>query len=910
MRLVEARLVRALSTLLCCGLLLVCACGKREPKRPERALGIELFGCAALTRGPICELADDLGLRVIVRMQGHERVQFASDRGPVSVLESHAVEGGKRFHLKLPSGAARLDVALHATTYDARASHALAALAHPPWFREAEEARKAGRLEQAEALARAHPQEAQGRPFALGVLARIAFRRGDLTLGRAQLEEASALFERAGRLSDAEHELYVLAFFLGEELHLKEAEGALDSAAKLSPSGLEDSMLAAFYGGQLARAQGDFERALALMEQCERVARAGGDALYARHALWQRMMILLLLGDTVQVEALYRRVREEPGWSGGGCEEQGVLESLGFARNMLTPTLATRALEKAYAKETVSLLERAEKLGESACKDSKMNANTLHELAHAQLLRGELEKAEHTLARSVTTLGERPFRELTLERSYLRGRIALERGKPEEAREHFQRMVEDTAGERWLEPHARALAYRALAEVEAQKTKAALDSYARMEDALDLLAERAPLGADRAGVSQAGERYSAAHARCLIAQGKEDQALDLALRSASRRTQLLLSRARLSALPPEERAAWSEAVASVQRARRDADLLEERAWQLDAGAQKALERERERLERSALTAVDRALTSLGTLPGSSPSTRASLPEDSALLTFVSTPEGAIALVRRGASTRARVLSPRTSSVQASLTRWLSELSDLLAGAERLYVAPLPEQEQVDFHALPLRGAPLSASFELAYTQGHPEESPYRVNTPASLLVIADPSGDLPGARGEAAWLESSVSRALGAVPLVLRDTSVSNVRTELSRHALFHFAGHTSFDAQAPWRLGLMLSHDKKLGLSDLLTLPSAPALVMLSACEGARASSGNAIGTALVAAGSRVVIAPTRLVADQLSLRFSQAFYTALASELDPVRAAHRAQEELRAKGEADWAAFRVLVP
>ena len=151
---------------------------------------------------------------------------------------------------------------------------------------------------------------------------------------------------------------------------------------------------------------------------------------------------------------------------------------------------------------------------------------------------------------------------------------------------------------------------------------------------------------------------------------------------------------------------------------------------------------------------------------------------------------------------------------------------------------------------------------------------------------------------------------LDASATVLARATPAELRGALAGADVFHFAGHTRFDPEQPWRLGLVLTHDAKFSLADLLSLASAPPLVVLSACEGARGSARNAIGTALVSAGSGVVVAPTRLVADTLSLRFSQAFYRALAGDRDPVHAAQLAQAELRAAGEREWAAFRVLVP
>jgi hypothetical protein len=623
------------------------------------------------------------------------------------------------------------------------------------------------------------------------------------------------------------------------------------------------------------------------------------------------MTVLLLMGNTAQVLELYQKLVEDPTFAGGGCEEQKLLVAVANARNtLMSESLRAEALS-AYVAETRALLAKATGLGETRCQDRRMMANVRHETAVAHLLARDLPLAEQELEASAALLEGHPYREVSVEARHVRARIALARGQHARALTELEAMERETEGERWLEAHARALAYQALAHQQAGQADRALERYARMEDALDQLTERAPLGADRAGLAAALERYTGAHAVLLIARGRAGDALELALRGRARRARLLLSRARIAGLPEARRVAWREAVASVQRARREGDVLDEQVWQLDAGAREKLMRTREQLEKSALAAIDRALSSLGPAPARPADDAArALAEHELLLTFIASGAQVYALYRRGESAHARALSAQGPDAGATVETWLSELSRALEGVQRLYVVPLEGHEAVDFHALALHGRPLAEALEVAYSQGRPETVHYRLPDGASALVLADPGGDLPSARAEADWLRTRLVQPLAQTRVLTGHIGVAALRDELGQRELFHFAGHTSFDPREPWKLGLLLGNDAKLALSDVLALHSAPPLVVLSACEGARASAGNAIGSALVAAGSRVVVAPTRTVADALSLRFSQAFYGALAGERDPVSAAHLAQALLRKQGVADWAAFRVLVP
>jgi hypothetical protein len=894
--------VRALILLL----VLCCACQRREPAREERALAVQLSGCAALLRGPVCELASDRRLRAVVPMVGHERVLFTSDHGPVRVLERSEVTGGKRFRLELPGGARGLSVELEASTYRARFRHALAAQALPAWFRASEDARKAGRSDEAEALARAHIGDARERAFALDVLARIALRRGELAQGGKDLREAAALHARAGRISDAQHDLLALAFFLTEELDTRQADALLDEAQELGQPSPDESLVLTFFRGQSARAAGDFERALALMASCEREARRLGDTLYTSHALWQRMNILLLLGNTREVFELYHALAREPGLVGSACDEQNLLLSLANARNALFSEALAPEARQAYQAQTLALLHEAQRIGDTGCHDSRVMANTLLELARTHLLDGERAQAEQALAQSQAALAGHAFRELSLEAHYLRGRMALERDDHAGARAEFERMEEATQGARWLEPHARALAYQARAEQGVSAARA-LASYARMEDALDRLVDQAPLGAVRAGLSAALDRYSTAHALLLVDEQRPGEAFEVVLHGRARRTRLLLARARVAALPVAQRAAWHGALAGVQRARRASEALDEHAWELDASQRRALDEKREQLERTLLRAIDRALQSLPVphAPASA-APAGGFADDELVLTFVVGPQRALAITRRGAHYEARALARPDADAAA----WLAELAPALEGVKRLYLLPLERDEELDFHALSVGEGPLGERLEVLYSLGQPRPLRARLPEHARMLVVADPSGNLAAARSEAAWLERELGPLLQATPSVLAEPTTASLREALLRSDAFHFAGHTSFDPEQPWRLALVLAHDSRFGLADVLALPAAPPLVVLSACEGARGSARSALGTAFVSAGSQVVVAATRVVADALSLRFSQAFYRALSERREPAWASQRASAELRAAGEREWAAFRVLVP
>jgi CHAT domain-containing protein len=109
------------------------------------------------------------------------------------------------------------------------------------------------------------------------------------------------------------------------------------------------------------------------------------------------------------------------------------------------------------------------------------------------------------------------------------------------------------------------------------------------------------------------------------------------------------------------------------------------------------------------------------------------------------------------------------------------------------------------------------------------------------------------------------------------------------------------------------LAGGAEIRVGDVLALPRVPRLVVLSACEAARADSearpeSLGVAQAFVTRGAQAVIAPTRPIADTLAREMVAKLYQqrgALPVELT------RAQRAIAtAQPDADWAAYRVLVP
>ena len=110
--------------------------------------------------------------------------------------------------------------------------------------------------------------------------------------------------------------------------------------------------------------------------------------------------------------------------------------------------------------------------------------------------------------------------------------------------------------------------------------------------------------------------------------------------------------------------------------------------------------------------------------------------------------------------------------------------------------------------------------------------------PMRVLLVVDPTGDLPGAAAEGAALEDLLRARVAVLDrLAGRDATRARVLAALSAgtYDVLHFAGHAWFDAANPGRGGLVCAGKEVLRGGDLASLGVLPSLVFCNACEAAR---------------------------------------------------------------------------
>jgi hypothetical protein len=199
-----------------------------------------------------------------------------------------------------------------------------------------------------------------------------------------------------------------------------------------------------------------------------------------------------------------------------------------------------------------------------------------------------------------------------------------------------------------------------------------------------------------------------------------------------------------------------------------------------------------------------------------------------------------------------------------------------------------------------------------------------------VLLVVDPTEDLPGAAAEGAALtpllerhDADVESLTGAA--ATRDRLRGMLRS--GRFDVLHFAGHGYFEASRPGESGLVCAGDEVLRGVDLDGIGDLPALVFFNACEAARVRRR----TAARRAASRRRAPPRRAtrrpstslaeaflvggvgnflgthwpVGDDAALTFSTSLYPGLLSGHPLGQAIRDARRAVQARGSGDWADY-----
>jgi pimeloyl-ACP methyl ester carboxylesterase len=207
----------------------------------------------------------------------------------------------------------------------------------------------------------------------------------------------------------------------------------------------------------------------------------------------------------------------------------------------------------------------------------------------------------------------------------------------------------------------------------------------------------------------------------------------------------------------------------------------------------------------------------------------------------------------------------------------------------------------------------------------------RPGEPRRVLIVADPTGDLPSAHEEGLALQALLENAGVEVRMLVgAQATRSRILRALATDSLdaLHFAGHAYFVGSNPAHGGLICAGDEVLRGSDLDGHGDLPALVFFNACEAARVRRRKparkriqptgrtsrrptirpgpvSVAEAFLAGGVANFIGTHWPVGDRAAQSFATSLYDALLKQEPLGTAMLAARRRLHSQHSADWADY-----
>lgn len=879
----------------------------RDVSSPS-APSVEVAGCRDVRDGPACELEGRTPLTVFVGAPAQSVVRVRS--GTTSWPMAWSMEDGGWRARGTPSTTAQVlvvELERQARRWD------LIHTTRAPELVEAEALARRGEGPRARQLLTRLSTSAAPRLAgeAASALARMSAAAGDLGTAQQHWRAAADLAARAGRPGRAANERMSAAYvalqhsrdLAGARALLAQAEAELPADDAAGRASLE------FYRGTVAAQLGDTQASLDALARASATA-ARLELARVRLAVdHKRSQVLATVG--LYAEALALLAPLDAAAAGRPCERAWV----GVARTWvgLLSVEAGGLLPEALPDQAEDTMARLR----AHCADPAAEANMHLNLALVELARGAPLAARAQLA-AARRLGADQLVEQHLWRLDLEGRVALTVGNATTAEARFAELdrAAEAAGSgsaRWRAKVGAAAALRARGRLEAARA-----AYAESRQLLRAESLQVDVGGGRTQFLASRRRADQDEVALALEVGERARAVALMRASRAEGLHTVTQPLRVAALPPAGRARWDEALARYGRAVAGLEAQASQGW--GHAAPRAAEQlsRRRALEAERLGALEDALAVAGW--SSPPPPRPADHDELIVGYFARRGTGAdpqdlwLGFAQDAHGSEVVDLGPLdlTAGPEALASTLLGPFDAQLARVRRVRVLSEGLSQRVDVHALPWRGRPLSAYASVVY--GLDAGTSTRASAGLGAAVVADPLGDLPSARDEAADVARQLRR-LGAEVEVLSGIDTSRARLEqlLDRVDHLHYAGHGRFDGALGLDSHLPLSGGTMLSVGDVLLRARVPRRIVLSSCDSARTAAlgGVQLGLAqaFVLAGAHEVVAATRPVPDALARRVASALYTGAGEPL--AISLQRAQLALLHESpREDWAAFRVYVP
>lgn len=897
-----------------------CSGHKAAPKKTLKLDG-QFAGCAEVSRGPVCAMAEQRRLRVWFPLEKTVRLSLEVDSIPIAPALVQAVEGGTRYEVELPAGASRLVAQATRGSSILQWRLRLKDISLPAWFAEAKKLRAAGQLDAASSrLGEGLKGRGLDRARALGLRARIALMRGGGPQARKAFHEAIRADRAAGLVSRQGDDACAFSFMLSQ---VAVAYGAAREVLEQS----EDAFVAYpegrprqfYYRALIAGQIGDTRTALELLGEARLWAARLGMQRLVRDTLEARATYLLEAGRLDFALKALERVEKGDGEHTPPCRRANLDNNIGVTLLLSADRRINASDKRALLKGVIKRLKRASIRYRRSCPDAWSLANVLCDLAAAELALGNPELATERLKQSrqaTQTPGE-----LAAVWRKLDGQIALYRGQAQEAIlafEHASILANSikqlhTA---WAAEVGMATALQRLGR-QGEAVKAARRAETILDDALYYV----PLGGGRTAFLGNREKSARLLIGLLLKLKRNREAL-LAMRVSRTR---LIQTARIAEQAlmqgPAQRKEWEDAVGAYRRQRQALDAEAADDWTLAIDQLRAVRLDREKRQAAMRRSLERAMAR-ASVHGKTVQRRFEPPAPNVLLlAYHPLKKGWVGVGVDTSTLKVTQFSGiRTSAPAKELAaRLIAPFAAQLAKASRVRILPFGELRSLDFHALPWRGEPLLRHKVVEYPLDlgvrpkalQPDRKPLAV-------VVGNANHDLPESTGEAQKVAALLRGKPGLTvrTLIGSQATSKNVAAGISAASLFHFAGHAAAGAEEGWAGALRLAEQGRLLAGELLAFPRVPRWVVLSACEGARGygrggAEGLGLGQAFILAGAEVSVSTTRKVPDQLAARLAIRLYDAFESPKTfdlpaALRAAQMAEQEH--SSERDWAAFRAL--
>lgn len=184
-----------------------------------------------------------------------------------------------------------------------------------------------------------------------------------------------------------------------------------------------------------------------------------------------------------------------------------------------------------------------------------------------------------------------------------------------------------------------------------------------------------------------------------------------------------------------------------------------------------------------------------------------------------------------------------------------------------------------------------------------------------LLLVADPTQDLPNAASEAEELRERLgllTRSIELIELAGPDATEDRVAEALQSADILHYTGHAFYDGPGPHESGLVLHGGVRFTAHQLEGLTSLPRLVFANGCESARVlrsgealesfEAANAFTTLMLRRGVEAYVGTYWTVGDWSAAQFASELYALLASGESLNVATRLARHHLFDEASKDW--------